>query len=131
MSRVSGDVFDLAGKWGGGPESVMQQPCNVHLSQDGYLETVTKNSAGRRAINHRRFSVATESHCKKEAAAVTAALQMASSTAVPMIMSYEDDAVEAAASAAAAVAAVNASVASESTTRTSRPRRLTRQLAGE
>jgi hypothetical protein len=102
----------------------MQQPCNVHLSQDGCLQTVKQKSYGKEGTD-RRFSVATESHCKKDAAAVAAELQIESSTAVPMIMSYGADAL----AAAAVVAAANASGASESTTRTSRPRRLTRQLA--
>jgi hypothetical protein len=61
---------------------------------------------------HRRLSAATESHCKNEAAAEAEELQMASSTAVPMIMSY-DPVLLAAAAAAAAAAALNASGDSE------------------
>ncbi len=61
---------------------------------------------------HLKFSAATESHCKNEAAAAAEELQMASSTAVPMIMSYDPALLEAAA-AAVAVAALNASGDSE------------------
>ena len=101
----------MIAKMRGKPERVMQQRWSVHLSQDGYLNKCYGMTCNKEGM-YRKFSAATESHCKNEAAAAAEELQMASSTVVPMIMSY-DPALLAAAAASVAAAASNASGDSE------------------